>query len=209
MRCVQIKILLCSVKIFVISSKYQLYYGIFASQGCRLPKFSTREYTSTEDWWACEKSSSHGRYTNTWPHNSYLQRWNNTSGFEKRSNPEIWESLGHKSVHRIRTVASKKYIRHILPKYLCFPQTTISPRRNHKGENSRRRKLTLLKKAYEYGELSGADIAFFIYQSGRWFTYKSTDRQSFPPSWEQIVSVVTKYICNANKRIAKVISSPG
>jgi len=52
----------------------------------------------------------------------------------------------------------------------------------------------LLKKAYEYGELSGADIAFIIYKSGHWFTYRSTDRQSFPPSWEQIVSVVAKYI---------------
>ncbi|KAH6661771.1 hypothetical protein B0J14DRAFT_611719 [Halenospora varia] len=62
----------------------------------------------------------------------------------------------------------------------------MSPRRNRKGENSRRRKRTLLKKAYKYGELSGADIAFFIYQSGRWFTYRSTDRQSFPPLWEQI-----------------------
>jgi hypothetical protein len=85
----------------------------------------------------------------------------------------------------------------------------MSPRRNRKGENSRRRKRTLLKKAYEYGELSGADIAFFIYQSGRWFTYRSTDRQSFPPSWEQIVSVMTKYIRNADERIARVISTPG
>jgi hypothetical protein len=46
----------------------------------------------------------------------------------------------------------------------------MSPKRNRKGENSRRRKRTLLRKAYEYGELSGADIALFIYQSGCWFT---------------------------------------
>jgi hypothetical protein len=69
----------------------------------------------------------------------------------------------------------------------------MSPTRNRKKENSQRRKRTLLKKAYEYGELSGADIAFFIYDNGRWLTYRSTDRQSFPPSWEQIVSVVTGY----------------
>jgi hypothetical protein len=85
----------------------------------------------------------------------------------------------------------------------------MSLRQNRKGENSRRRKRTLLKKAYEYGELSGADIAFFIYQSGRWFTYRSTDRQSFPPSWEQIVSIITKYIRNTDERIARVISTPG
>ena len=113
-------------------------------------------------------------------------------------------------MHRIQTVVSKKiYIRYLLPKYLRFSQTTMSLRRNRKGENARRRKRTLLKKAYEYGELSGADIAFFIYQSGRWFTYRSTDRQSFPPSWEQIVSVITKYIHNTNERIARVISTPG
>ena len=69
----------------------------------------------------------------------------------------------------------------------------MSPKRNRKGENSRRRKRTLLKKAYEYGELSG----------------RSTSRQPFPPLWEQIVSIVMKYIRNANKRIAKVISTPG
>jgi hypothetical protein len=60
----------------------------------------------------------------------------------------------------------------------------------------------------EYAELSGADIAFFIYKSRQWFTYRSTDRQSFPPSWEQIVSVVAKYIHNADKKIANVISTP-
>jgi hypothetical protein len=98
---------------------------------------------------------------------------------------------------------------HLFPEYIRLPQTTMSPTRNRKGKNSRRRKRTLLKKAYEYGKLSGADIAFFIYQSGRWCTYRSTDRQSFPPSWEQIVSVVTKYIHIANKKTANVISTPG
>jgi hypothetical protein len=75
----------------------------------------------------------------------------------------------------------------------------MSRTRNRKGENYRRRKRTLLKKAYEYGELSGADIAVFIYKSGRWVTYRSTNRQSFRPSWEQIVSVMTTYIRNANE----------
>ncbi|PMD55289.1 uncharacterized protein K444DRAFT_538700 [Hyaloscypha bicolor E] len=65
--------------------------------------------------------------------------------------------------------------------------------RNRKGENSRRRKRTLIKKAHEYGELSGADIAFFIYKSGHWFTYRSTNRQSFPPSWDEIVSFQMSY----------------
>jgi hypothetical protein len=84
----------------------------------------------------------------------------------------------------------------------------MSPTRNRKRENSQRRKRTLLKKAQEYGELSGADIAFFIYQSRRWFTYRSTDQQSFPPSWEQIVSVMTKHKHDADKKTANVISTP-
>jgi hypothetical protein len=79
--------------------------------------------------------------------------------------------------------------------------------RNRKGENSRRRKRTLIKKAYEYGELSGADIAFFIYKSGHWFTYRSTNRESFPPSWDEIVSFVTG-MYGANTKPANVISTP-
>jgi hypothetical protein len=85
----------------------------------------------------------------------------------------------------------------------------MSRTRNRKGENSRRRKRTLIKKAHEYGELSGADIAFFIYQSGHWFTYRSTNRQSFPPSWDEIVSFVTKGMYGANTKQANVISTPG
>jgi len=85
----------------------------------------------------------------------------------------------------------------------------MSPKRNRKGQNSRRRKRTLLKKAHEYTKLSGADIAFFIHKFGHWYTYKSTDRQSFPPSWEQIVRFVAKYIHNADREIANVISTPG
>jgi hypothetical protein len=97
-----------------------------------------------EDQRTCEKSSSHGYYY------SCFQQWNNTS-------------LGQKSVH------TNLYIRRLLSESCTFaiPQTTMSRTRNRKGENSRRRKRSLLKKAYEYGELSGADIAFFIYQSGR------------------------------------------
>ena len=84
----------------------------------------------------------------------------------------------------------------------------MSRTRNRKGENSRRRKRTLIKKAHEYAELSGADIAFFIYKSGRWFTYRSTDRQSFPPSWDKIVSFVTKCMHAANNKTANVMSTP-
>jgi hypothetical protein len=74
-------------------------------------------------------------------------------------------SFGYKSVYYIltRTIASRKYIRYLLPKYLRFPQITISPKRNRKGENSQKRKYTLLKKAFKYRKLSGTNIILFIY----------------------------------------------
>jgi hypothetical protein len=89
--------------------------------------------------------------------------------------------------------------------YSLSSNNYVSYTKSQEGELS---ETDYLKKAYEYGELSGADIAFFIYHSGRWFTYRSTDRQSFP-SWEQIVSVVTEYIHDADKKTANVISTAG
>jgi len=65
--------------------------------------------------------------------------------------------------------------------------------RNRKQQNFQRRKHTLLKKAYELGQLGNADIAFFIYKAGRYFTYRSTDRPSWPPTWEEIVSTIVRY----------------
>ena len=61
--------------------------------------------------------------------------------------------------HNIRM----RFVNMLEPGYLRFPRTPMSPRRNRKGENSRRQKRTLLKKAYEYKELSGSDIAIFTY----------------------------------------------
>jgi len=45
----------------------------------------------------------------------------------------------------------------------------------------------LIKKIYEYGELYGADVALIIYQNGRYSTYRSVDKPSFPPSMKEIV----------------------
>ncbi|CZR66022.1 uncharacterized protein PAC_15922 [Phialocephala subalpina] len=53
------------------------------------------------------------------------------------------------------------------------------------GENCRRRKHTVFKKAHEFGKLHHAKIGLFIYQSGRYFTYRSSKKLVWP-SWEEI-----------------------
>lgn len=45
----------------------------------------------------------------------------------------------------------------------------------------------MIKKIYEYGKLSGADVALIIYKNGRYSTYRSVDKPSFPPSMKEIV----------------------
>jgi hypothetical protein len=59
--------------------------------------------------------------------------------------------------------------------------------RKRKAENLRRRKETLLKKAYELGKDYGVDVALIIRQNGQFFTYRSLDLKSWPPSMKEIV----------------------
>ncbi|KAH7370240.1 hypothetical protein BKA65DRAFT_385883, partial [Rhexocercosporidium sp. MPI-PUGE-AT-0058] len=49
-----------------------------------------------------------------------------------------------------------------------------------------RRKETLIKKAFEIGEFDGIDVAVIICKHGRYTTFKSTDRTTWPPSMEEI-----------------------
>jgi hypothetical protein len=56
-----------------------------------------------------------------------------------------------------------------------------------KAENLRRRKETLFKKVYELGKYDGVDIALILRQNGRFFTYRSIDLESWPPSMKEIV----------------------
>ena len=51
----------------------------------------------------------------------------------------------------------------------------------------RRRKETLFKKAYELGKHDGVDVALILRQNGRFFTYKSVDHETWPPSMKEIV----------------------
>ena len=63
-------------------------------------------------------------------------------------------------------------------------------KRKRKNESINRRKDTLVKKAYELGELDGIDVALVICKHGRYTTYRSRDHTSWPPSMAEIVSKV-------------------
>ena len=51
-----------------------------------------------------------------------------------------------------------------------------------------RREKTLLKKGYELGTFPGYDVAIIVRKRGRFSTFTSTDKESFPPTMAEIVS---------------------
>ena len=51
-----------------------------------------------------------------------------------------------------------------------------------------RRQNTVLKKAHELGMFPGVDVAVVIRKRGRFYTYMSTDQESWPPTKAEIVS---------------------
>ncbi|PVH96346.1 hypothetical protein DM02DRAFT_474349, partial [Periconia macrospinosa] len=55
-----------------------------------------------------------------------------------------------------------------------------------KAEGINRRKKTLIKKAYELREFDGIDVTLIIYKHGRYTTYRSTERKTWPPSMAEI-----------------------
>ena len=59
-----------------------------------------------------------------------------------------------------------------------------------RSERLHRRKATLINKAHELAEFCDVDVALIIRnrRTGRYFTYRSLDHESWPPTQEQIVS---------------------
>ncbi|KAH8797245.1 hypothetical protein F5884DRAFT_687988, partial [Xylogone sp. PMI_703] len=53
-------------------------------------------------------------------------------------------------------------------------------------ERTGRKTNTLLKKAHELGMLPGTDVSLTICNRSRYTTYNSVDRESFPPTKEEI-----------------------
>lgn len=56
------------------------------------------------------------------------------------------------------------------------------------SERLRRRKATLFKKAWDLGRECNVDVAVIICQRGRYYTFRSLDNKSWPPSMIEIVS---------------------
>ena len=65
----------------------------------------------------------------------------------------------------------------------------INYKSKRRSENLGRRKKTVIKKAYELGKYDGVDVALIIRQNGQFFTYRSIDHESWPPSMKEIVSL--------------------
>ena len=63
----------------------------------------------------------------------------------------------------------------------------INNKSKRRSENLGRRKKTVLKKIYELGKYDGIDVALIIRQNDRFFTYRSIDHKSWPPSMKEIV----------------------
>jgi hypothetical protein len=67
----------------------------------------------------------------------------------------------------------------------------------------RRRRLTLFKKLNEYYKLSGAEVYTLLYVNGRFYEYSTTCRPSWPPSRDQIVSLLFYSCLNSNITLTK------
>jgi hypothetical protein len=57
----------------------------------------------------------------------------------------------------------------------------------NKREQLRRGKKTLFKKAHRLSKAYDIDIAIIMHKNGQYFTYRSVDRESWPPTMKQIV----------------------
>ena len=82
----------------------------------------------------------------------------------------------------------------------------INNKSKRRSENLGRRKKTVLKKIYELGKYDGIDVALIIRQNGRFFTYRSIDHESWPPSIKEIVRLCcTDIPIYAKLRVASFI----
>jgi hypothetical protein len=89
-------------------------------------------------------------------------------------------------------------------------ESTMTTQVKRGSQRLSRRKETLLKKAHEMGMLCDVDVALYIRirKSGRLITYKSINRQCWPPTEEQIVSASEDCENHTNKAVATHLSDP-
>ena len=62
-----------------------------------------------------------------------------------------------------------------------------------KAQQFARRKPNLMKKADQLARLCHADVALIIRRNERYYTYRSTDHQQWPPSMTEIVRMKPMY----------------
>ena len=79
----------------------------------------------------------------------------------------------------------------------------------YKREQLRREKWSVFEKAHELGKLYDIDIAIIIKINGRYFTCRSLDKESWPPTIKEIVSPSTRTtFLDAYSRAVGFLSSP-
>ena len=77
-------------------------------------------------------------------------------------------------------------------------------------EKFRKRKNNILKKGDELRLLCEADVYILLRRKGRYYTYKSTDQPSWPPTLEKIVRTAgTYYVPNTETYLGPKLSSAG
>ncbi len=62
-----------------------------------------------------------------------------------------------------------------------------------KTQQFTRRKSNLVKKADQLARLCHADLALIIRKNGRYYTYRSTDHEQWPPTVSEIVRMNTTH----------------
>jgi len=67
-------------------------------------------------------------------------------------------------------------------------------------EQFRRRRYTFLKSASAISTDCQADVYVVVFRHGKYFTFKSTDRPSWPPSQEEIVNMSISF-CNFSLKL--------
>jgi hypothetical protein len=77
-------------------------------------------------------------------------------------------------------------------------------------EKFRKRKNNIVKKGDELRLLCEADVFILLHRKGRYYTYKSTDQPSWPPTLEKIIRTVEMllyYVPNTERYAGPKLSS--
>jgi hypothetical protein len=68
--------------------------------------------------------------------------------------------------------------------------------KNRQSERLRRRKETWFGKGHELGRDYDVDIFQLMHKKGQLYTYRSTDKSWWPPTWLEIVSKIHSHYEN-------------